>query len=158
GSFLGITVKFGGAFAGYFAVLVLLIYKGPKPPAPQSALPQWQVWEVEGRVIYDDPKNRLPPEHTIQVSVDPPDLPVRRDGSFRGGILVVPGPFGDTDFPTLSIISSDKDYGSQTIHLDQDQKEFRITRDNKHHKIHISEGIVLGKLPPYSPTDIPFQP
>jgi hypothetical protein len=154
GSLFGFTVKFGGAFAGYFAVLVLLIYKGPRPPAPQTISAQSQVWVVEGRVSYDG--NALPPS-TIQVSLA--EAHVYPDGRFKASIVVNSGRFGDPGFPKIFAQGIAQDYGTQTIDLEDDSNKFHITRDDTHYKLNIVQPIVLEKVKQdYSPKVTAFQP
>src|SRR5262245_56147344 len=51
--FKGMEIKLGGAFAGYFAVVLLIFYKpdiwAPRPPQPETAA----VWHLSGQVVDD---------------------------------------------------------------------------------------------------------
>src|SRR5215210_568088 len=51
GPFKGLKINLGGAFAGYFVLLVLLLSIFHTPPAEGRS----QIWRVKGRVRFDGP-------------------------------------------------------------------------------------------------------
>jgi hypothetical protein len=52
GPLKGLTIKFAGSFAGYFAVFILLYLKIPLLPSPRE---EYTVWTVNGKI--NTPKN-----------------------------------------------------------------------------------------------------
>jgi hypothetical protein len=168
GTFKGLHIKFGGAFAGYFAVFVLLLFYGPKPPAapPRAPSTQWQAWELTGRVAFKD-AGHSPPPNSIQLIEVPSPIKVESDGSFTAYFMVKPGPTGKLDFPRLNAQGpvSTKDqapqYASKTVSLDGKKPEigevYQIERDENAHEIDIKNPIVIEELTStYSPNGTPF--
>jgi hypothetical protein len=157
GKFYGFSVKFGGAFAGYFAVLVLLMYKGPKPPIPPA--PSWEAWELKGQVEYKDSSES---PATIQLSLEPPPIIVNPDGTFDVDIMVKPGPLGSPIFPTLLAEAPPvKNCGSRTLDLNKNKMPMgesfvHIERNVADHQITIDPPVTLESMPPYSPSGTPF--
>jgi hypothetical protein len=109
GPLQGLTFKLGGAFAGYFAIL-LLSY-GIMSPMLKERAASWdryvkllessvyQDWRIVGRVDLVG-VGALDP-NSITVFVRPPDLHIQPDGSFRFEIPMRMRPDGTPDAPML---------------------------------------------------------
>ncbi|HEU5402667.1 MAG TPA: hypothetical protein VFU86_14995 [Terriglobales bacterium] len=123
GPFKGFELKLGGAFAGYFALVVLVLYTIPPPPKAE-------VWQVDGQIV--DPRgNPIEPLEASDVSVAPPWVRFYPDGAFRMFFSPVPTLNG-LDYPELVIQHTQ--HGRVTIPLDPDRKDsvphdISITRD-----------------------------
>jgi len=149
GTFQGMRLKFGGAFAGYFGIFVLLLFYG-KAPAPQ-----WEAWEVRGEVKFDNSSD-APALNSIQVFLEPAPILVNPDGSFDADILVKPGPGGTPVFPYLRVDGppappgQPPPYGSETIDLSgakpQIGEVYDVRPDSGKRLIDIQGPIVLQRL------------
>ena len=144
GKLQSLKIKLGGAFAGYFAVVALLIYTYPTWH-PQSP---YQLWKVKARVV-DDKGAGIQPLDLGDVSLTPPYFQPNVDGSFTLTVSSAPGVGSSPDYPTLNI--NHKDFGPVAISLDPKSAKTRqgVSVDDKSHEITISE-IQLRKLPDYS--------
>jgi len=153
GPFQGQTIKLGGAFAGYFAVLLLVFMTRDawSPPRPASA---YQVWQVDGALVDENgtPVNVLSAD---QVQVSPATFSNVGGGRFEITIVTHPGPTGKALFPTLSINYQDQQYMEVPVSFDDDsavsgQGDIHLTRDLDNHVIKIAEPIRLKKFPAYT--------
>lgn len=158
GTFQGMHLKFGGAFAGYFGLLVLLFSFGPKPP------PQWQSWTLQGVVGFETPA-AAPPPSSIRLYLEPPPIEIHQDGTFQADIVIKPGPTGVLEFPSLhasgpSLMPGQSQmFGSRTIPLDGQKSAIgethRVNVDYNRRKITV-DPIILERVPAYSPSGTPF--
>ncbi len=111
GKLQGLEIKLSGAFAGYFAVVLLVIAnsKALLPPVPQG----YQVWKVTGQVV-DETGQPIDPLGTDSISiVDPKPFDATPPGTFSVMYYSSPGANG---YPKLSI--SPPGYESVCISLD----------------------------------------
>lgn len=161
GTLWGLTVKFSGAFAGYFVIFLTLLSKAPPPPVlakPPPAQQEWQAWALTGRVRYGNSNEELPPS-SIRVDLEPPEITVNPDGTFDADLMVKPGPLGKPEFPRVLAEAPSKKYGTQTIELDSDaatgENDFNVTRDDARHVVNIGNPIVLKLIPDSVPTVAP---
>jgi len=146
GPFQGFRIDLGGAFAAYFAlVLVILFTKNtvwdPPPPA-------FQVWTVTGTIENDkgEPFGVLGPE---DISLLPPSQTLS-NGWFTIDIPVKPGQGGTTDFPYLFL--SHQGFGTVSVDLDPSSKPpDGITFDAANHTVRIAD-LRLPPLAAYQPT------
>jgi|SRR5580692_205307 hypothetical protein len=147
GPLQGLQLKLGGAFAGYFAVLLLITYTHSVWAPP----PAFQVWEVSGQVT-DDTGAAIDPLYIQDVALDPPTFQPSADGTFKLTFSTVPAPGGGVDYPTLTI--SHPSYGPVMISLQPSAKgaanPLGLVSDGKQ-KISIPH-IALHKLPAYTAT------
>jgi hypothetical protein len=152
GLFKGLEVKFGGAFAGYLVVFLLLWQAKPKD------LHHYDTWTVRGAVQMHHAKDEIPPnEREVTGRVIPPTFEVENDGSFAFRIQVPDGENGEPQFPDLQM--NVRDYSGVTVHLRQQDRSgygnVRITQrvDGRRREIQLVEPIVLQSQrsqPPYS--------
>lgn len=110
GPFQGLQIKLGGAFAGYFLlVLISVTFIQMSPKAPN-----YEVWEIQGKL-------RLNPSAEIDsqrhpISIIPPFARVSADGSFDVFVAVPRKHNGELDFPVLSV-NYGKEYGKVDVPL-----------------------------------------
>ncbi len=160
GPLQGLTLKLGGAFAGYFAVLLVIILNLSKLLPP----PVYQVWQVEGNVT--DDKN-VPFEFLNEpdFQLSPPHFIPERGGSFTLMFTTSSTPAGNgIAFPTLTV--SHDQFKPLPIPLDpaelaqrQDLGMKQGDIDSNHRKI-VLRHIALQPqaLPTYSPAGPPPVP
>jgi hypothetical protein len=145
----GHQYKFGGAFAGYIAVLIF---------TTKFLLPQvWvhatdQAWEIRGSVDKNDPTFDPKKIHFI---VDPPGSPANAAGEFivtfkpAGGIL--------TDLPCLQLempdgsgvghVTAILQAGEQNLAPTMLAKVVPVEVDTQLHRIRLKQTIPLDRLP-----------
>ncbi|MGH9546987.1 MAG: hypothetical protein ACRD23_17420 [Terriglobales bacterium] len=144
GPLQGFTVNLSGAFAGYFAVVVLVIAShNILFPRPQT----YQVWELSGTVT-DESGNPIQPLAATDVVFDPPIYQPDLGGVFSVKFPTIPAPGGGTTYPKLFI--SHNEYEPVPIDLDPKLGSMDgvtgMERDNAAHKIRIKR-ISLKKMP-----------
>jgi hypothetical protein len=101
GPLKGMTVKYGGAFAGYLPVFLFLL----------KALPfgadRYVTYTVSGKVVFDRAPDEMGPDaHDIRVRLTPPRLDVDPDGpngQFSFDVPVPIGKDGRPAFPSLAL-------------------------------------------------------
>ena len=147
GPLQGFKVNLGGAFAGYFAVVVLLIASHtilfPPPPI-------YQVWELSG-TITDENGNPIQPLGATDVAFDPPIFQPDLGGVFTVRFATTLDAAGKMTFPKI-FISHDK-YNSRPIDLNGAGSAGTVPGtivDKAAHKITIKQ-IPLSLLPPLAP-------
>jgi hypothetical protein len=156
GPFQGMEIKLGGSFAGYFALVLLVIFSMPKWHPPKA----YEVWQVEGRLVDADGGSPVPQPLDIKdVGSVPPLVQFVPDGSFKMYFVPIPGQAGGVAYPTI-IVGHDK-YSTMTIpldpsHSDQLDKGLKLTRDPDRRSISLHD-IYLHKLQPYAATGPPPQ-
>lgn len=147
GPLKGLTIKLGGAFAGY-VVTVLLSWQ----VADSMLAPTWSDnWDVVAKIQFDgDPGNHPPPTQAV-VLVKPPTADIDTSGSLQ---MMVPIPrvhTGAIDIQRL-VVAVDG-YETVNVPLDPDNQhlgafggqDFQVTFDQQHHRISIGQPIVLIK-------------
>jgi phosphotransferase system glucose/maltose/N-acetylglucosamine-specific IIC component len=148
GPFKSLTIKLGGAFAGYFAILLVIFstHNIWNPP------PIYQVWQINGSVT-DTQGNAIQPFDPTDIALAPPPLQPLVDGKFTLSFSTWPGQGGGTEYPTLLI--SHKNFRPVTISLDPsnppkspDLASSHMTWDKKHLLISI-QNLPLQQLPEY---------
>ncbi|MFN2507755.1 MAG: hypothetical protein ABR589_03170, partial [Chthoniobacterales bacterium] len=111
GPFHGMVIKLGGAFAGYF-LLVMVVFFWPRPKARDLVS---EVWTLKGQVEDEDGMT-LPPDK-VNLSIKPPSVNYLGDGSFEMDILVRRGQVGQIKLPSLSIDRQPvQPFGNATVH------------------------------------------
>jgi hypothetical protein len=95
GPFKGLEMKFGGAFAAYLAVL-LVVWQG----LDNAERHQYHVWTVTGTVGFQ-PGASAPNVNDVTSFVTPPELHVRPDGTFKFDIPVRENLNGEPALPTI---------------------------------------------------------
>lgn len=112
GKLQGMEIKLGGAFGGYFAVLILIFAQWGKivPPPPPTS----QAWEVDGQ-LNDDTGNGIPVVSADDFKSDPGFINWG-GGYFRIFIHTTPGDDGKPRFSPLMI--TPKGFGTVPIHLE----------------------------------------
>jgi hypothetical protein len=147
GPFKGLTIKLGGAFAGYF-LTVLLSWQVAK-----SLLePMWSDnWVVVAHIQFDAPTNHPPPTQAV-VLVKPPTAEIEDSGSLQ---MMVPIPLvhqGAIDIQRL-VVAVDG-YETVNVPLDPDNlhlgaygaQDYQVTFDQRSHQILIGKPIVLSRV------------
>jgi hypothetical protein len=149
GPFKGLNINLTGAFAGYF-VLVLLVLYTPRPKTEA-----FEVWTIDGLVSTDSPIEK---DDEIVVTVIPPVVEVNLHTgtvpSFVTSILATRKADGTVIFPKLRIDRQPVGkFDPVTFHLDEEfykafperAKMFTIERDTNKHEMMITSGITLNK-------------
>lgn len=147
GPFKGLTIKLGGAFAGYI-VTVLLSWQ-----VAESLLePMWSDnWNVVAQIAFDTESGNHPPPTQAVVLVKPPIADIETSGSLE---MMVPIPrvhSGSIDIQRL-VVAVDG-YETVNVPLDPDNKhlgafggeDYQVTFDKQSHRILIGKPIVLTK-------------
>jgi hypothetical protein len=159
GPLQGLQIKLGGAFAGYFAVVLLVFFTHSIWAPP----PVFQVWELDGTVTDESgaPIQRLDPK---DINLLPPLFQGEPNGAFKLTFVTTSTPAGGgVEYPRLSV--SHENFREVTLSLDpsalSQRSDLGANPDTAHRRIEISH-IALPKadLPPYSaagqpPTPIP---
>lgn len=160
GPFQGLTLKLGGAFAGYFAVLLLIILNLSNLLPP----PVYQVWQVEGNVT-DDKQSALERLDETNFHLSPPHFTDKGGGSFTLTFTTSSTPAGNgIDFPTLTVAHDQ--FKPLAIPLDpaelaqRNDLGMKPTDIDSNHRRIILRHIALQplSLPSYSPAGAPPVP
>jgi hypothetical protein len=142
GPFQGLTLKFGGAFAGYLVIFSALLAVRP------TEFSHYHTWEVSGRLSFNRPPSAAEPDvNDIIVRIVPPDLVVRNQGLFRFRIPVEEDAQGKPQFPDLQIDLGG--YRGATIPLGPDRPygapDLEATHDFAHRTI-VLNSVTLQSL------------
>ncbi len=153
----GFKVRLGGAFGGYFSVVVLILSMHnvllPRPPA-------YQLWELNGQVT-DETGTGIQPLDPKDVELTPPTFRANPDGSFRLTFATAPTiDGGGVEFPNL--IVSHPNFAPRTVPLDPSvlrglASAFDAESDEGTRRINIKH-IALRRLPAYSAAGQPPAP
>jgi len=158
GPFHGMQIKLSGAFAGYF-LLVLVILFWPRPKAA------YEVWTVKGQI--QDQNGTVLPQDKVNLNIQPRSIDyIQDEGTFEMDILVKRGQSGQAKFPTLLVEwQPAQPFGNAPVHLDPSNqlfgKKYKLKIDDKLREITITEPIVLEKKIPeaaYAPAEAAPQP
>jgi hypothetical protein len=126
----GWNIKLKGAFAGYFAVVLLIfaLYSVWHPA------PSYQVWHVSGKLTFE---NGNPGQlmGKTDIETDPRVIFTEPDGSFDVMVSTQPGPSGTIEFPKLFI--GNPEYEPVTIPLD-DKNNKSVQRIEKDQRINLN--------------------
>lgn len=147
GPFQGLQMKLGGAFAGYFILVVLIFYTKNTIWDP---VPSYQVWTVTGTVA-DTNGGPVGPLGAGDISLLPPSL-TTSNSWFTMDVPVKPGQGGATDYPTLAI--THPGYTTIDLALDPTSKQpsgVNLTFNSAANNVQI-DNLQLQALPPYQPT------
>jgi hypothetical protein len=148
GPFKGLTIKLGGAFAGYF-LTVLLSWQIAKTLME----PLWSDnWNVVAHIAFEGTPATHPPPTQAVVLVKPPTAEIEDTGSMQ---MSVPIPLlhkGAIDIQRL-VVAVDG-YATVNVPLDPDHlhlgayggQDYQVTFDETHHQILIGKPIVLTKM------------
>lgn len=149
GPFRGLTIKLGGAFAGYF-VTVLLSWQVAK----SMVEPSWSDnWNVVAQISFDDGGSH-PPATQAVVMVKPPTADIDSNGHFQ---MMVPVPRVHTSAVDLQrLIVAFDGYETVNVPLDPDKKhlglyggqDYQVTFDDRNHWIVVGKPIILTKAQP----------
>src|SRR5271165_1443977 len=129
GPLMGLKIKLGGAFAGYFAVLVLLFVMY------HVWHPTYAMWKVHGTVT-DDQGAPLEPLDEKNVTLSPASLNLFPDGSFDMTFSTASG-----DWPTLVV--SYPNYQAATVPLNPSGPDMK---NDGNGNLTISNPIKLHKI------------
>ncbi len=150
GPFSGLKIKLGGAFAGYF-LLLLFVTVSPRPKVDE-------VWTVKG-MISNEPAAPIAKSDELIVSIEPPLVAMQSDYSFQTKVPVS-WHGGKRVFPTLVIGRlPEAAFGKVIIHLGGDfifgppvSKEYKtlvyhVDKDEAEHELNVKEQIEVPKIP-----------
>jgi hypothetical protein len=122
GPLKGLTINLGGAFAGYFALVVLIFSTHSiwNPP------PAYQVWDVKGKIV--EPVGAA--THPLQMQdfqLEPAAFKSLGAGTFKLTLFTTPAQDGSIQFPDMKI--NREPYDSVPVSLEA------ATKDEKRHEI-----------------------
>ena len=132
GPWHGLQLKLGGAFAGYF-LLVLLILGFTR------TMPSYEVWTVEGQLAFADGRTSVD-EDAVRFAVNPNATSINPEGDFRIVVYRAPDHSGDVQLPTLLV-----DYASYQpmgIDLEKRGKKSALKR-----RVVLEDTLVLRPVP-----------
>jgi hypothetical protein len=154
GPLQGMELKLGGAFAGYFAIVVLVLFEWNKIFPP----PNYDVWEVTGQINYDTSSRE--PLAFDDIRMAPPSLELTGGGTFKVYFYTMPGPKGTFDFPKLTL--GHKGFKSITVDLKppvSDYEKSQEDRDEDNHFIALKPlNLEKGLVSPYEGVGEPPKP
>ena len=143
GPFKGLNVQLGGAFGGYFLLVLVILGFFSTQPKPTS----YEIWRVKGQVSLEQAAPASLLEKDVQLSIKPPLKDVFPDGRFWLDILVKQKETDEGEFPTLLI-----DHPLyQVVSIDLNEKEYPFgpkyskEYDKKHKEIILKESVILKK-------------
>jgi len=146
GPFKGLTVKLGGAFAGYF-LTVLLSWQ----VAGSLLAPTWSDnWNVVARITFNDGDHRSPSE--ALVIVNPPSPNIDSSGLLQMRIPIPRAHNGPADVQRLIVAFNG--YETVSVPLDPDNTHlgaygglnYDIKFDKTNHQILVGKPIILTKV------------
>jgi hypothetical protein len=143
----GLNLQLGGAFAGYFALVLLVLYTHNLWAAPT-------MYVVRGQLVDDNGQ----PVDLSNILLNPPPIKTLPDGEFTIYFAPVPGPAGDVQYPMISV--NRKEYDAVNIPLDPSHpellpKSLTVTRSGNaidlhaipmHHMTHAADYAATGTL------------
>lgn len=143
GSWHGFDLQLGGAFAGYFALVLLVLYTHGIWGTPT-------MYVVEGRVVNEAGE----PLDLSTVSLTPPLIKTLPDGEFTVYFAPIPGPAGNVEYPMISV--NQKEYQTVNIpldpyHPDLIPKSLTVTRKGNEIDLHAIPMRHM-QVEPYAPT------
>jgi hypothetical protein len=161
GKLHGTVIKLGGAFAGYFALVIVIISELPQmyavvnPPPSQLA----QIWDVEGQMV-DDHGKSIEPLTVSDIAFQPNTLTLNKDGLFKATFVTqLTQTAAGAEFPKLLL--SHQGYIDREIDLGpsapNSESGMQYVRDEKNHVIKLKP-IVLMQDMPYSAGGTPPLP
>ena len=144
----GWKVNLSGAFAAYFALVLLVI----STHSVWDPAPLFQTWTVDGKIVDEDgnPVKLLPIQE--EITMDPPSIKTRGTGTFEVDIHTAVGQTGRITYPQLIITLNP--FLQREIELDPQGKDSASARelemqwDPTRQRIHISR-IKLQRPRPY---------
>jgi len=150
--FNGMEIKLGGAFAGYFAVVLLIFYTHDIWSPPSLPKQTATVWHLSGKILDSNgaPIERLDMK---DFALSPPFFQTIPGGNFDLEIPTEPQEGGGTKYPVLVI--SHEDFTPINIPLEPSQLSpelavsLGVTRDDNHKAIRMDHIRLVA--PPYNP-------
>lgn len=153
GPFSGLKIQLGGAFAAYFIVLLVLSH------GVGEAMEQFHYhsWNVKGKVKFET-TGRAPDYAQITTYMRPPDLPVRKDGTFEFEVPVRELSNGELVWPQLSMEVEGFEPGF--IHLYEPSRQPKYgaelipeSYDRVHRVIELQEAVLMRSKADAKPYD-----
>jgi hypothetical protein len=163
GPFKGVSLNLQGAFAGCFAFMLLIFSFHDKlfPPPPPPLPPKYEVWSVDGKIVYDgDDPAKVAGQTTIYM--DPPVVTVQKDGTFHAEFPTKPGYGGsNVDFPVMYIDLNDQRHDPVPLYLDgkprpYETNQYTVHIDQQAKEIEVEKPVVLKKKAAPSATSAPY--
>jgi hypothetical protein len=140
GPFKGMKIKFGGAIAVYFVILIVIVglIESKKPSAPSDV--PYEVWQITGQTELEGGEQLLPTDITI----NPPYVSTSGGGTYRLDVPVFKTYGNIVKFPTISV--GHHGFNTVDIHLSDSTTTIlgrlpvQVTKDAA------SKSIVIGKF------------
>src|SRR5215813_4430221 len=153
GKFQGLEIKLGGAFAGYFALVLLVLYTKDTwnpPPPPPSAF----VWRLSGQVVDSNGRAIDDQLEMKDFALSPATFTTLPGGQFDLFIHTQPQDGGGTKYPEL--VLSHGSYVPYKLQLDPAKMDEQfiakmgVIRDEAHREITMRH--IPLENPPYKPS------
>ena len=167
GPFKGVNLNLQGAFAGCFAFMLLIFSFHDKlfPPPPP---PKYEVWSVDGKIIYEG-ADSAKVAHQTTITMEPPLWQVNDDGTFHADFSTLPGHGGgNVEYPVMHVALNDQQHEIVPLYLDGitrpwEKDQYTVRIDQKTKEIQVEKPVTLKRKPlpsnPYDPASAePAQP
>ncbi len=140
GPLKGLQVQFGGAFAGYLVIFLLILRFMPQD------FTNYETWTVRGKIDFRHGPNEEEPNNAeISVRLVPPHLVILDQGLFTFEIPVTEKVDGTKQFPTLHVTL--RGYQSLTIPLDPGHlygaQNVEVNRDASERTIDFKQPLIM---------------
>lgn len=154
GPFKGISLNLQGAFGGCFAFMLLIFSFHDKlfPSPPALPPPKYEVWSVDGKIVYEDEDPAKVASQTT-ILMDPPLWTVRPDGTFHAEFATQPGLGGSNlQFPVMYVDLEDQQHVPVPLYLDgrprvYETDQYTVHIDQQAKEIQVEKPVVLKKKP-----------
>lgn len=140
GPFQGLKIKLGGAFAGYFLVLLVVLGFAVRMPA-------YDVWTVRGEIHLEDGETLH--DRALQFAIHPPVEDVSVDGAFELKVFRTPDQAGLMEFPRrlrveYDVLEEDDDGQARPRYLPRSlDLEAEGRKDRMRRRLILTQPIVL---------------
>jgi hypothetical protein len=161
GPFKGVSLNLQGAFAGCFAFM-LLIFSFHDKLFPPPLAPKYEVWSVDGKIVYEDADPAKVANQTT-ILMDPPLWTIHPDGTFHAEFATQPGLSGsNVEFPVMHVELNDQQHDPVPLYLDgkhrlYETNQYTVHIDQLTKEIQVEKPVVLKRkaLPstPYNPSN-----
>jgi hypothetical protein len=148
GPLKGLELKLGGGFAGYFALVLLVLYTAPTWNPPRA----YELWSVDGQVVNGVSGKPIEPLDSKDVTITAPqtfecaNTRLDRNGLFKLYFAPISGPSG-LEYP--KVLVGHNAFATVTIDLTPAKSDPHLKIDSRTR--HIDAPIKLEPEQPFSP-------
>ena len=135
GPWQGLRIKLGGAFGGYFLLVITIFFFA-------RSLPTYEVWNVRGQVLLDEGDERIA-QDLVEFKLIPSGVAISPDGRFDLDVFAHPGrSSGLLELPVLVVGYAG--YRPEPVHLDD---ESQVEKHGLEKRVVLKETVVLRPDP-----------